>query len=81
MFTENTTQKELRLQWKLGPKLANKLLRFRDTPGCRLLVQQLREFPLGRHDDGPDALEMAFGGLDRYCHGDAGQISIGRAKV
>jgi hypothetical protein len=27
--------------------------------GGRLLVEQLRDFPCGDHDDGPDALEMA----------------------
>jgi hypothetical protein len=30
--------------------------------GCastKLLVQQLQEFPVAEHDDGPDALEMA----------------------
>ena len=25
-----------------------------------MLVDQLREFPTGKHDDGPDALEMAI---------------------
>jgi hypothetical protein len=25
-----------------------------------MLVDQLRDFPLGSHDDGPDALEMAI---------------------
>lgn len=81
IFTDNVGNKELRLQWKLGPKLKNKLIRFRNSPGCRLLVQQLREFPLGRHDDGPDALEMAFSGLDRYCHGDGHEVEIGRALI
>ena len=34
-------------------------LRFRaDSPGCRRLVDQLMDFPLAQHDDGPDALEM-----------------------
>lgn len=33
--------------------------RFRATPGTRLLVRQLEDFPLGDHDDGPDALEYA----------------------
>ena len=28
--------------------------------GTRLLVEQLQEFPIGDHDDGPDALEMAL---------------------
>ena len=29
---------------------------------CRhkVLLEQLRQFPLGKHDDGPDALEMAI---------------------
>ena len=37
----------------------NRELRFKaDSPGCRLLVDQLMDFPLGEHDDGPDALEM-----------------------
>ncbi|MHC4103507.1 MAG: phage terminase large subunit [Planctomycetota bacterium] len=26
----------------------------------QLLLEQLRQFPLGKHDDGPDALEMAI---------------------
>jgi phage terminase large subunit-like protein len=35
-------------------------LRFKaNSPGARLLVRQLRDFPNADHDDGPDALEMA----------------------
>lgn len=35
-------------------------MRFKgDSAGARLLVEQLRDFPNGDHDDGPDALEMA----------------------
>ena len=30
------------------------------VPGTRLLVEQLRQFPVGDHDDGPDAAEMAI---------------------
>ncbi len=51
--------KELRIG-RLGPYLANDKLRFARSPGCRLLVDQLKEFPLGDYDDGPDALEMAI---------------------
>lgn len=54
----NSVAKELRIG-RLGPHLDRKKIRFRDTPGCRLLVKQMEEFPLGDHDDGPDALEMA----------------------
>jgi len=30
------------------------------SESARMLVDQLRDFPLGAHDDGPDALEMAL---------------------
>ena len=30
-----------------------------NSPGARLLVEQLRAFPNGDHEDGPDSLEMA----------------------
>jgi predicted phage terminase large subunit-like protein len=46
---------------KLSSLLSRHLLRFRVTKAdsTRMLVDQLRDFPLGTHDDGPDALEMA----------------------
>lgn len=44
----------------LGRFLSSRLFRFKATsPGARMLVDQLRDFPNGAHDDGPDALEMA----------------------
>jgi predicted phage terminase large subunit-like protein len=44
---------------RLSQYVINRELRFKaDSPGCRLLVDQLMDFPLGEHDDGPDALEM-----------------------
>jgi predicted phage terminase large subunit-like protein len=55
----NTVNKQVRIR-RLGPYLARGEIRFRNTPGTRLLVDQLREFPEGKHDDGPDALEMAL---------------------
>ena len=56
---ENRDPKLLRIR-RLGPYLASKLFRFhRGIPGTRLLVDQLRMFPIADHDDGPDALEMA----------------------
>jgi len=54
----NTGNKVLRVS-SLGPLLAADMFRFGDSPGCRLLLDQLGEFPRGDHDDGPDALEMA----------------------
>lgn len=56
----NTTAKEVRLR-RLGPWLAAGKIHFRThSPGASLLVEQLRQFPIGDHDDGPDALEMAI---------------------
>lgn len=56
---QNSINKELRIG-RLGPYLARKELMFKNTPSNRLLVHQLKEFPNGQHDDGPDALEMAI---------------------
>lgn len=57
---DNRVNKEVRIR-RLTPYLARGLLRFKaDSPGAQLLVQQLRDFPEGEHDDGPDALEMAL---------------------
>jgi len=52
------TNKVARIR-RLTQYVVNRELRFRgDSPGCRLLVDQLMDFPLAEHDDGPDALEM-----------------------
>jgi predicted phage terminase large subunit-like protein len=57
---ENHAPKAVRIR-KLGPQLSARRLRFKSAShGTRLLVDQLREFPLAEHDDGPDALEMAL---------------------
>ncbi|HKB40715.1 MAG TPA: phage terminase large subunit, partial [Gemmataceae bacterium] len=66
----NTVAKQVRIR-RLGPYLAQGRLRFRNTPGTRLLVQQLQEFPVGPHDDGPDALEMALRALGGLMEGTA----------
>lgn len=56
---DNQVNKAVRIR-RLGPLLAHRRLRFRrGSAGTQLLVRQLQEFPLGDHDDGPDALEMA----------------------
>lgn len=57
---ENRNAKVMRIR-RLGPYLSQRRLRFKQ--GCastRLLVEQLQDFPVGSHDDGPDALEMAL---------------------
>jgi hypothetical protein len=47
------------------------------------LVNQLRDFPLGDHDDGPDALEMAVRlarnalGIRRFDDGLGNRLPVG----
>jgi predicted phage terminase large subunit-like protein len=58
----NTVNKQVRIR-RLGPMLAGQdgRIKFRaGSKGTKLLVSQLREFPVGAHDDGPDALEQGM---------------------
>ena len=55
----NRVNKLVRIR-RLGPYLSSRRIRFKNnSPSTRLLVEQLRDFPIGDHDDGPDATEMA----------------------
>lgn len=55
----NDVNKLVRIR-RLTPYLSQKQIRFKGgSPSTKLLVEQLRDFPNGDHDDGPDALEMA----------------------
>lgn len=57
---DNQVPKLVRIR-RLGPYLSSRRIKFKDhCPSTRLLVEQLKEFPVGDHDDGPDALEMAL---------------------
>lgn len=56
-------------------------MHFRDTPGGRLLVTQLREYPQNDHDDGPDALEMATQLLAHYRGGEEPPSRIERIRA
>ena len=56
---DNTVNKEVRIR-RHGPYLHRRQVRFRRrSPGTALLIQQLKDFPNGDHDDGPDSWEMA----------------------
>lgn len=56
----NTINKQMRIR-RLGAFLSLRRFRFlANSPSTRMLVEQLRDFPNGAHDDGPDALEMAL---------------------
>jgi predicted phage terminase large subunit-like protein len=65
----NQSSKLVRIR-RLGPLLSQRRLRFLSrSASTRLLVNQLRDFPAGAHDDGPDALEMALRLADEVWHG------------
>jgi len=54
----HSESKEIRIR-RLEPFLSGYQIRFRKgSPGAAMLVEQLRQFPNGLHDDGPDCLEM-----------------------
>lgn len=55
----NQVNKIARIQ-RLSVPLSQGRLRFKRTPGTMELVKQLRQFPTGKHDDGPDALESVI---------------------
>lgn len=67
---ENYVKKEIRIG-RLDPYLSRGCVRLRQSAGCKLLLSQLREWPLVNHDDGPDALEMAIRLLDQLSRGGA----------
>ena len=64
----NSANKRTRIR-RLTPFIRTERFRFKSSSdGTRLLVDQLREFPSSRYDDGPDALEMAVRLLSRLQH-------------
>jgi len=55
----NLVSKPIRIR-RLGPYLEGRQIRFKaNCSGTKLLIDQLKDFPVATHDDGPDALEMA----------------------
>jgi len=54
---KNRVAKEIRIE-SLGPHVENGVILF--DPRHSTLIEQLQFYPLAEHDDGPDALEMAF---------------------
>ncbi len=58
--------KLLRIQ-RLDPFISHKDLKFRKNLDTGIVVSQLKDFPTGNHDDGPDALEIAFRTLFAAC--------------
>lgn len=71
----NTLKKTTRIRM-LGPYLRLGKIRFKsDSPGTAELLKQLRQFPNAKHDDGPDALQMAIEGLKHLLGADHATIN------
>lgn len=59
LLLNNTVKKEVRIR-RLTEPLTKRIARFKNnSPGTKLLVEQLQQFPTGEYDDGPDGAEMA----------------------
>lgn len=54
-----TWKKEIKIEALSSPLHRRKIRFRRKSPGVAILMQQLREYPFGAHDDGPDALAFA----------------------
>jgi predicted phage terminase large subunit-like protein len=72
----NRVKKQLRIE-QLDPLLRHRQIRFRRTAGTELLVRQLKNFPVARHDDGPDALEMAVRAAQALWSGAEAESVVG----
>lgn len=77
----NLVAKPTRIR-RIGPYLEGRKLRFKaNSPGTRLLLEQLRDFPVAGHDDGPDALEMALRCMIELYNGKAARPAVRRLMV
>lgn len=56
----NHVNKQVRIRRLAGYLSTGRIKFLLNCPETRLLVDQLLDFPVGAHDDGPDALEMAI---------------------
>lgn len=67
----NMVSKVIRIR-RLGPYLSQGVVRFKaNSAPTKLLINQLRDFPVSDHDDGPDALEMALRAMIELHNGKA----------
>jgi predicted phage terminase large subunit-like protein len=56
----SVTEKNTRIYQAMCEWLHVHAIRFKDNLGGRLCVDQLKEFPSGEHDDGPDTITMGL---------------------
>jgi predicted phage terminase large subunit-like protein len=64
----NVLSKAARIR-RLGGYLSRGHMRIRNTPGGKMLLKQLRQFPNGDHDDGPDGLEIGVRQIEDLIRG------------
>jgi len=64
---KNNINKEVRIR-RLGPYIEKGHFRFVKSRGNAELLKQLKQFPVGSHDDGPDALEQCLRILIAVCN-------------
>lgn len=64
ILVNQTVNKQVRIE-RLGKWFDQRLIRFRRSASNELLVNQLKQFPYGQYDDGPDAMEAAIALLCR----------------
>lgn len=57
---DSAENKAVRITQRIGRALEAGILHLDRTPGNKLVVDQMRLFPHAKHDDGPDAVEMAL---------------------
>lgn len=69
---QHASHKQTRIQ-SLQPLISQGTVRF--SRRHQLLLEQLRHYPIGAHDDGPDALEMALSLAVR------GRSRVGRVQI
>lgn len=62
--------KEVEIRVVLTKPLREGRIKIRDCPAGRLIGRQLRDFPHGTHDDGPDALVLLIRLWENLLHGE-----------
>lgn len=58
-ISHESRDKTLRIQ-RVDPYISNREIKFVRSTGTMVALEQFRDFPVGRHDDACDSLEMAF---------------------
>jgi len=54
----STENKQVRIRMLVTPPLSQGKIHIRNCPAGRIMVQQMKDFPIGSHDDAPDSLAL-----------------------